>query len=58
MDILFKKPVFVSENPLTIKGTVVEKNEIFKQFTIKFDITNNKAEKVVRGTMKVGVLDE
>ena len=58
VEILFKRPVFISENPLTIKGKVIEKNEIFKQFTIKFEITNNKNEKVIRGTMKVGVLDE
>ena len=58
VEILFKKPVFISENPLTVKGTVEEINEVFKQFTIKFEITNNKNEKVTRGTMKVGVLDE
>lgn len=58
VEILFKKPVFISDNPLTIKGKVIEINEGFKQFTIRFDILNNKHEKVSRGTMKVGVLDE
>ena len=58
VEILFKKPVFISESPLTIKGTVVEVNELFKQFTIKVEITNKKEEKVIRGIMKVGVLDE
>ena len=58
VEILFKKPVFISDNPLTIKGTVVEISDIFRQFTIKVEITNKKEEKVVRGIMKVGVLDE
>ena len=58
VNILFKKPVFLSDNPLTICGTIIEINEVFKQFTIKFEIKNNNEEKVIRGTMKVGVLDE
>lgn len=58
VDILYKKPVFISDSPLTIRGEVVEKNDLFKQFTIKFDILNKENKKVVRGTMKVGVLDE
>ena len=58
VDILYKKPVFISDSPLTISGEVIEKNDLFKQFTIKFDILNKENKKVVRGTMKVGVLDE
>ena len=58
VEILFKKPVFISDSPLTIKGTVIEINDLFKQFTIKVEITNKKEEKVIRGIMKVGVLDE
>ena len=58
VEILFKKPVLISSNPLTIKGKVIEINEEFKQFTIKFEILNNKQEKVVRGKMKVGVINE
>lgn len=58
VEILFKKPVFLSNSPLTIKGKVIEINELFKQFTVRFEILNNKNEKVSRGTMKVGVLDE
>ena len=58
VEILFKKPVLISENPLRIKGKVIEINETFKQFTIRFEILNNKNDKVIRGTMKVGVLSE
>ena len=58
VEILFKKPVFIKDSPLTIKGKVIEINEIFKQFTIRFEIINNKEQKVSRGTMKVGVINE
>ena len=58
VEILFKKPVYLKDSPLTIKGKVIDKNEMFKEFTIKYEILNNKNEKVTRGTMKVGVLDE
>ncbi len=58
VEILFKKPVFIKDSPLTIKGKVIEINEIFKQFTIRFEIVNNKEQKVSRGTMKVGILNE
>ena len=58
VEILFKKPVFISDNPLTSKGEVIEINDVFKQLTIKYEILNNKKLKVLRGTMKVGILDE
>ena len=58
VNVLFKKPVFVSDSPLTIKGKVIEINEMFKQFTIKVEILNKNNEKVLRGTMKVGVINE
>ncbi len=56
-EILFKKPVYLVDSPLTIKGKVTEIYDSFKQFKISFSIYNNKNEKVCRGTMKVGVLD-
>ena len=58
VEILFKKPVFISSNPLTIKGKVTEINDTFKQFTMNVEILNNKGEKVLRGKMKVGIIDE
>ena len=58
VEILFKKPVFISSNPLTIKGKVIDVNEAFKQFTIKVEILDKNNEKVLRGIMKVGVINE
>lgn len=58
VEIMFKKPVFISDSPLTIKGTVSEINEDFKQIKINVSITNKKQEKVCRGIMKVGVINE
>ena len=59
VEILFKKRVFLKDSPLVIKGTVSEINELFKEFTIKFSIISKASgEKLVRGLMKVGVLDE
>ncbi len=58
VEILFKKPVYIKDNPLTITGKVIDINDQFKQITIQFDIRNCKNEKVSRGIMKVGVTDE
>ncbi len=58
VNVLFKKPVFVSDSPLTIKGKVIDINEIFKQITIKVEIVNKNNDKVLRGTMKVGIINE
>ncbi len=58
VEILFKKPVFISSSPLTIKGKVTEINDVFKCFTMNVEILNNKNEKVLRGKMKVGVINE
>ncbi len=53
----FVKPVFVGDS-LEICGVVEERNDLFKQITIKVQMVNQKGEKVLRGKMKVGVLDE
>ncbi len=50
-------PVFVGDE-LTVTGTVKELHELFKQAVLKVEITNQDGKKVIRGTMKVGVLDE
>ncbi|MBQ9134496.1 MAG: MaoC family dehydratase [Lachnospiraceae bacterium] len=51
----FVKPVFVGDT-LTISGKVAEKNELFSVFTLKVTITNQHGEKVLRGSMQIGVL--
>ena len=57
VEVNFKKPVFIGDR-LTILGEVTELNEMFRRAVIKVTITNQKNEKVSRGILKVGVLDE
>jgi Acyl dehydratase len=57
VEIKFVKPVFVGD-VLSIKGTVNELNDTVKQITLNVTITNQKQEKVLRGKMKIGVLNE
>ena len=52
----FTKPVVLRGNTvITIYGKVVEKHDVFKRIVILVRITNESGEKVLRGTMKVGV---
>lgn len=53
----FIKPVYIGDT-LTICGEVTEINETVKQVEIKVTITNQEEKKVVRGKLKVGVLNE
>lgn len=53
----FAQPVFPGDE-LTVSGTVEEKNDLFQVFTMKVVIRNQKGEKVLRGSMKVGVLND
>jgi len=50
----FVKPVYIGDT-LTVEGTVVDKHDVFSLLDIKFVMTNQKGEKVCRGTMSVGV---
>ncbi len=51
----FVKPVF-PEDVLKICGEVMEKNELFSTIKLKVTVTNQNHEKVLRGTMQIGVL--
>lgn len=53
----FVKPVF-PKDVLKISGEVVEKNELFSTIKLKVTITNQNQEKVLRGTMQIGVLTD
>lgn len=53
----FVKPVFCGD-VLTVSGRVTGLLELFSAFTMKVSITNQHGEKVLRGTMQIGVLDE
>lgn len=51
----FVKPVFIGDT-LNVVGKVTEKKENFQVFILKVTITNQKNEKVLRGSMQIGVL--
>ena len=53
----FTKPVYVGDT-LTVSGQVTECNETFSVFTMKTTIVNQKGEKVLRGKMQVGILED
>lgn len=55
VEVKFVKPVFVGKK-LTVVGEVADLNDTVRQITLKVEIRNGK-EKVLRGKMKVGVLD-
>ncbi|WWR15358.1 MaoC family dehydratase [Lachnospiraceae bacterium JLR.KK008] len=55
-DVKFARAVFPGDR-LTVKGTVKEKNDTFSFVVLKVEIINQDGDKVVRGTMKVGVLN-
>lgn len=53
----FVKPVFPGDT-LFVSGKVKEKNELFSVITLQVTITNQKGEKVLRGSMQIGVLED
>lgn len=53
----FVRPVYPGDR-LMVEGTVKEINDTVEQAVLKVVITNQTGEKVLRGTMKVGVLRE
>lgn len=57
VEVKFAKPVYAGD-VLHISGTVTEKNDTFSLFWMKVTITNQKGEKVLRGKMRVGVMNE
>lgn len=53
----FLRPVFIGDT-IEIRGTVNELHDSVRQVVLKVEMLNQRGEKVLRGTMKVGVLDE
>lgn len=51
----FLKPVFAGDE-LLISGTVSEMDERFRILKLKVIIVNQKKEKVLKGTMQIGVI--
>ncbi len=52
----FVKPVFVGD-VLTVSGKVKDMDERFRCFGVKVEIHNQKKEKVLRGSMQVGIIE-
>lgn len=58
VEVKFPEAVYITENcNLTVRGKVMEKNDVFKLLILKVTIENDAGKKVCRGTMKVGVMD-
>ncbi len=51
----FTNPVYIGDR-LLISGTVVELNDSVRQAVIKVLVTNQMGQKVLRGTLKLGVM--
>ncbi len=56
-EVKFVKPVYIGDQ-LKVSGKVLELNDTVKQMTMKVVITNQHQEKILRGKMKVGFLNE
>ncbi|MBO6149263.1 MAG: MaoC family dehydratase [Lachnospiraceae bacterium] len=54
VEIKFMKPVYPGDS-LTVEGTVAEKNEAYKVLKLKVNIRKSSGEKVLRGSMQVGI---
>ena len=56
VELKFPKPLLLSESGmLEVTAKVTDKHDVFRRLTLKVAVTNEKGEKVLRGTMKVGV---
>lgn len=53
----FLRPVYI-DDCLEISGIVQEKHDSVQQVDIKVIITNQNSQKVLKGTLKVGILNE
>lgn len=53
----FLKPAYVGET-LTVCGEVKDKNDLFRLIELVIIIYNDKKEKIYKGKMKVGIIDE
>ena len=54
VDSKFAKPVFIGD-VLTVSGKVTERNDTFREVTVKYNITNQDGKKVTRGLYKAGL---
>lgn len=54
VNVKFLKPVYIGEE-LKIQGIVKEKHDVFQRIELKVCIYNANQEKILRGTMQIGV---
>ena len=52
----FPKPVYVGDT-LLVEGKITEKDDAFRLIYLKIVIKNGQGEKVLRGKMRIQVLD-
>lgn len=57
VEIMFSRPVYIGDE-ITVKGKITEMFQSVKQAVIKVEMYNQNNEKILRGKLKVGVLDE
>ncbi len=57
VDVKFVRPVLTGDC-LTVSGVVEALNDTVRQIVLKVMIVNQRGDKVLRGKMKVGLLDE
>jgi acyl dehydratase len=57
VEVKFIKPNAELGGGITITGQVTEKLDIFKRLTLKVAVINDAGEKLMRGTVKVGVAE-
>ncbi len=57
VEIKFVKPVFPGDK-IKISGVVTEKNEHFPVITLKVTMVNQNEQKVLRGSMQIGVMTD
>ena len=50
----FARPVFIGDT-LTVKGTVTEVNDTFREITVRAEIFNQEGKKVTRGLYRAGL---
>lgn len=58
VNIKYLKPVYISNCPLTVEGEVKEKDDRFRFIKLNFKFTDKKGDKVAKGDMQVGFLED
>lgn len=57
VEMKFLKPVYINDT-LTVKGTVKEKNDLFRFIVVGAEITNQHGQKVSKAKINIGVINE